>query len=216
MPKITPLFAHPVYEVDFPNYLEIQESLVNYIRSTFNSEVIDHRHDHPLTAGVVTKIYDKWAYHKEGKTINDTNLQLLFDWITVHGKEYWKILNLSENLNPYILQLIGTETSKGGFLASHNHNPVPIAGAFYLQASPNSGNLFLENPLDLVLGKSPRHGNKLAPTRLNYEIEAVSGKLVLFPGWMKHFTRPNPTDDVRMSMAVNFGCEGQVYVTEFG
>ena len=142
-------------------------------------------------------------------------MKLVFDFITQHGKEYWKELGLSNMLDPYILQLIGTETARGGFISSHNHNPIAIAGVFYLKATPNLGNLFLEIPLDLVLGKSPRQSQNMLPTKFNHEIEAISGKLVLFPGWMKHFTQPNPTDDVRMSMAVNFGCEGQVYVTEF-
>jgi hypothetical protein len=217
MAKTTDLFAHTIYEVELDGYADIQTPLIDYITANFNSEFINEYtgHDHPLRAGAVTKIYDKFTYHKENRKIDDPNLQLVFDWITEHGKEYWKILNLSQYLNPYILQLIGTEAMRGGFVASHNHNPVPIAGVFYLKAAPNMGNLFLENPLDLILGKSANHSETRIPTTFNYEVEAVSGKLVLFPGWMKHFTKPNTTDDMRISMAVNFGCEGQVYYTEF-
>jgi len=217
MPKITQLFALPIYEVEMDGYSDIQQSLIDHIASNFNSEFINeyNAQNHPLKAGSVTKIYDKFTYRKENKTIVDPNLKLVFDFITQHGKEYWKELGLSNMLDPYILQLIGTETARGGFISSHNHNPVAIAGVFYLKAAPNLGNLFLENPLDLVLGKSPRQGQNMLPTKFNHEIKAISGKLVLFPGWMKHFTQPNPTDDVRMSMAVNFGCDGQVYVTEF-
>jgi uncharacterized protein (TIGR02466 family) len=215
--KTTDLFAHTIYEVELDGYAAIQASLLDYITANFNSEFINEYtgHDHPLRAGAVTKIYDKFSYSKENKTIDDPNLKLIFDWITHHGNEYWKILNLSQHLNPYILQLWATGVKRGGFVASHNHNPVPVSGVFYLKAEPRLGNLFLENPLDLVLGKSPHHVDQRTPTRFNYEVQALSGKLVLFPGWMKHFTRPNPTDDLRMSMAVNFGCEGQVHFTEF-
>ena len=215
--KTTDIFALKIYEAEFKDYANIQTALLDHIASNFISEPSNDwaGRAHPLSVGAVTSIYDKFIYHKEDKTINDPNLQLVFDWITEHGKEYWKILNLSQYLNPYILQLIGTETARGGFVASHNHNPVPIAGVFYLKASPNLGNLFLENPLDLILGKGANHIDSRIPTTFNYEVEALSGKLVLFPGWMKHFTKPNPTDEVRMSMAVNFGCEGQVYFTEF-
>jgi uncharacterized protein (TIGR02466 family) len=217
MPIITPLFAHPVYEVEFPNYETIENSLIEYISLNFNSKFINdyHGHDHPIRNGALTRIYDRYGYTEQEKTIDDPNLKLIFNFITEHGKAYWKELGLSNMLDPYILQLWATATHKGGFVASHNHNPVPISGVFYLKAKTEQGNLFLENPLDLVIGKSPRQVDALTPTRLNYEITAVSGKLVLFPGWMKHFTKPNPTDDLRMSMAVNFGCEGQVYFTEF-
>lgn len=213
MTKTTDLFAHTVYETEFPNYQEMQPALIDYIVNNFNSEFINqyHGHDHPIRAGAITKIYEKTA----GKEIEDPNLKTLFDFITHHGKEYWKILNLHQKLDPYILQLWATAVKKGGFVASHNHNPVPISGVFYLTSRPELGNLFLENPLDLVLGKSSYHSDTNTPTRFNHEIEAISGKLVLFPGWMKHFTNPNPTDELRMSMAVNFGCHGQVYFTEF-
>ena len=211
------IFPIKIYEAQYPNFENIKQQLIDNITSNFNSEFVNEYsgHDHPLRAGAVTKIYDKFTYSEEGKTIDDPNLKLVFDWITEHGKEYWKILNLSQHLNPYILQLWATAVKQGGFIASHNHNPIPVAGVFYLKAEPRLGNLFLENPLDLVLGKSPNHSDQHTPTRFNYEVEAISGKLVLFPGWMKHFTRPNPTDDLRMSMAVNFGCQGQVWFTEF-
>jgi hypothetical protein len=211
------IFPIKIYEAQYPNFENIKQQLIDNITSNFNSEFVNEYsgHDHPLRAGAVTKIYDKFTYTEEGKTIDDPNLKLVFDWMTEHGKEYWKILNLSRHLNPYILQLWATAVKQGGFIASHNHNPIPVAGVFYLKAEPRLGNLFLENPLDLVLGKSPNHSDQHTPTRFNYEVEAISGKLVLFPGWMKHFTRPNPTDDLRMSMAVNFGCQGQVWFTEF-
>lgn len=212
MTRKTDLFAHTVYETEFPGYADVQDELINYINSNFNNEHSNeyNGHNHPIRNGAITPIYKQ-----QDGPITDPTLKSLFDFITFHGKEYWNVLNLSKKLDPYILQLWATAVKQGGFVASHNHNPVPISGVFYLKAEPRLGNLFLENPLDLVLGKSSYHSETQTPTRFNHEIEAVSGKLVLFPGWMKHFTNPNPTDEIRMSMAVNFGCHGHVYFTEF-
>lgn len=217
MPKTTDLFPITIYEAEYPEFDKIQDDLIKYISKNFNSEFLNEYdgHDHPLRAGALTKIYDKVEYQKTGRVIDNENLKSLYDWISEHGKEYWEMLNLSEYLNPYILQLWVTAVSKGGFVASHNHNPVPISGVFYLKAEPRLGNIYFENPLDLVLGRSPNKFTDRTPTRFNHEMDAVSGKLILFPGWLKHFTRPNPTDELRMSMAVNFGCHGQVYITEF-
>lgn len=217
MPKTTNIFAHAIYEVEFPNFEKIQDSLINYINNNFNSEFINeyNEHDHPIRAGALTRIYDATNNYRLGKTIEDENLKSIVDFITEHGQEYWKILNLSSELTPYVLQLWATAVKRGGFVASHNHNPVPVSGVFYLKAEPRLGNLFLENPLDLVLGRSALNVSQRTPTRFNYEVESVSGKLILFPGWMKHFTKPNPTDELRMSMAVNFGCHGKISFTEF-
>ncbi len=217
MTKTTDLFAHTIYETEFPDFHLIKDDLIDHIKGNFDSEFNNeyHGHDHPLRQGALFKIYECFKTAQKESKIENENLQRLFDFILHHGKEYWKVLNLNKNLDPYILQLWATATKKGGFVASHNHNPVAISGVFYLNARPELGNLFLENPLDLVLGKSPINSDAQLPTRFNHEVEALDGKLVLFPGWMKHFTRPNPTDEVRMSMAVNFGCQGQVYITEF-
>lgn len=217
MLKKTDIFAHTIHEINFPGFSDVQEPLISYISNNFNSEFANeyYGHDQPIRSGAVIKIYDSHSYYHEGKTIEDANLKSLFDWITEQGKIYWHTLGLSDSLTPFVLQAWATAVKRGGFVASHNHNPVPISGVFYLKCDPSQGNLFLENPLDLLIGKSALQASDKTPIRLNYEVEAKSGKLVLFPGWMKHFTRPNNTDEVRMSMAVNIGCHGQVHFTEF-
>lgn len=217
MLRTVDLFAHTIYEAQYPNFADIKDDVINYISQNFDKEFNNqyHDHDHPLRQGAIYKIYECFKYKDQESEIANANLKNIYDFITERGKEYWDILKLNKNLDPYILQLWATATKQGGFVASHNHNPVPISGVFYLNARPELGNLFLENPLDLVLGKSPIQSDAQVPTRFNHEIEAVDGRLVLFPGWMKHFTRPNPTNEIRMSMAVNFGCQGQVRITEF-
>lgn len=217
MTRTLDIFAHTIYETEFPNFDLIKDDLIENIKKNFNSDFVNeyHGHDHPLRSGALFKIYERLPHSNVETDIGDPNLKNIFNFISEHGKKYWEVLNLNKKLDPYILQLWATATKRGGFVASHNHNPVAISGVFYLNATPELGNLFLENPMDLVLGKSPINSDAQVPTRFNYEVEARSGKLVLFPGWMKHFTRPNPTDEIRMSMAVNFGCHGQVYVTEF-
>lgn len=217
MLKKTDIFAHTIHEVEFPDYQSIQAPLIDFISSSFNSDFDNeyHGHDQPIKMGAVAKIYDSHTYYHEGKKIENPYLKKLFDWITEHGIEYWNTLNYSDHLTPFILQAWATAVKRGGFVASHNHNPVPISGVFYLKFDQGQGNLFLENPLDILIGKSALKASDKTPTRLNYEVQCASGKLVLFPGWMKHFTRPNDTDEVRMSMAVNIGCHGQVHYTEF-
>jgi uncharacterized protein (TIGR02466 family) len=211
--KTTDIFAQTIYEVEFPNFENIQQQIISNLTNNFNKQFVNEYegHDHPTRGGAITMIYDKFTKTE----INDPLVQQVHDFINEHGKEYWKILNLSRYLNPYVLQLWVNGVAKGGFTASHNHNPVPVAGVFYINSRPELGNLFLENPLDLVLGKSSYHSDTRTPTRFNHEVQATSGKLVLFPGWMKHFTKPNPTDEIRISMAVNFGCAGQVQFSEF-
>jgi hypothetical protein len=41
MPKITQLFALPIYEAEMDGYSAIQQSLIAHITSNFNSEFIN-------------------------------------------------------------------------------------------------------------------------------------------------------------------------------
>jgi uncharacterized protein (TIGR02466 family) len=215
--KVLELFAHKVYEVDFPNYHEIEQSLFDEVTSYFGENYSSdyNKHEHPIKNGGIKVIYD--SRFKRLDDITNPAMRQVFDFITEHGKKYWDVLGLSDQLNPYILNAWTTAVRNGGFVASHNHNPIPIAGVFYIKAEAGQGNLFIENPNDLLVGRFPYRANgEYVPQRFNYEIESKSGKLVLFPGWMKHFTKENTTNDIRISMAVNFGCQGQVWITDLG
>jgi len=214
--NVTDIFSQKIYEVSFPNYDEIKDSLINYVSNSLPNKFINEYdgHEHPIRNGALTVVYDRFA--DMNATIDHPILKQIHDFINEHGRKYWEILNFSKLLNPYILQLWINAVPKGGFVASHNHNPTPISGVFYINAEPRMGNLFLENPLEILLGRTPMNSEGGKPFRnFDYEVQSTSGKLVLFPGWMKHYTKINSTDECRMSMAVNFGCYGEVYFTEF-
>jgi uncharacterized protein (TIGR02466 family) len=92
----------------------------------------------------------------------------------------------------------------GGFTPAHNHNPVPVGGAFYINATPDKGNLYLEDPLEMVHGKAPRdYMHK--PYLYTETITVKPGKLIMFPGWMRHHTRSNMTQENRYVLGFNIG-----------
>jgi uncharacterized protein (TIGR02466 family) len=214
--KVTDLFAHSIYEVDFPNFADIQPQLIEEVKTYFGDNYTNDydKHDHPIRNGSLKNIYDARTMLE----IDKPCLNSIFKFITEHGKTYWNdVLGYSDQLTPYILNAWITAVQQGGFVASHNHNPIPVAGVFYIKSEEVQGNLFLENPNDLIIGKAAYKANSdYIPQRFNYQLKSTSGKLVLFPGWMKHFTKENLTNDIRISMAINFGCHGQVWITELG
>ena len=214
--KVLELFPHRVYEIDFPDYKNIQDQLIKEVSTYFGDDFSSdyNHHDHPIRNGNLKDIYNS----RVTSEISHPNLKSVFDFITEEGKKYWdQVLGYSDLLKPYILNGWVTAVGKGGFVASHNHNPIPVAGVFYIKANEGQGNLYLENPSDLFIGRAPYKANSgYVPQRFNYEMQSSSGKLILFPGWMKHFTKENTTNDIRISMAVNFGCQGQVWFTDLG
>ena len=214
--KVLNLFSHQVYEVEFPNFNKIQEQLIAEVSTFFGDNFTSdyNKHDHPIKNGHLIDIYNSM----NSTEISHPCIKSVFDFITEEGKKYWNdVLGYHDGLHPYILNAWVTAVKNGGFVASHNHNPIPVAGVFYIKAEKGQGNLYLENPNDLLIGKAPYKANSgFVPQRFNHEIQSTSGKLILFPGWMKHFTKENTTNDIRISTAVNFGCQGEVRFTDLG
>lgn len=214
--KVLELFAHKVYEVEFPNYGNIQDQIIDEVSTYFDDNFTSNYngHEHPIRGGHLKDIYNS----RVSKEIPHPNLKSVFDFITTEGTNYWNdVLGYHDGLNPYIINAWVNAVRQGGFVASHNHNPIPVAGVFYIKAMPEQGNLYLENPSDSIIGRAPYKANSgYVPQRFTHQIQSTSGKLILFPGWMKHFTKENITEDVRIAMAVNFGCQGQVWFTDLG
>lgn len=222
------IFPHLVCIADYPNFEEIQGSIKNEIKRYLgidiqmdadkeDADAYDRVHDHPCRGGEYGIMYDVINFDNPDspENIKNPELKKLYDWMDEQCKLYWKEIGYNQMLNPYILQMWGLHQGPGGFTTSHNHAGIPIAASFYVDAE-DKGNFVLEDPSELVLSRAPYNKVKGTPKRFHHEIEVKNGRLVLFPGWMKHFSRPNPTKDDRILMAINYGCYGQVYYTDMG
>lgn len=90
---------------------------------------------------------------------------------------------------------------------SHNHPGYFTSLVYYLQAQEDSGSLTLESPnttADFTLGFYEglvQQYNIFNSTR--FHIVPVTGKLVSFPSYVKHFANPNLSKKPRISMAFN-------------
>ena len=219
------IFPHTVAIVDYPNFDEIKDSIkeevkktlgVDYPKETTGTDPYDKVHDHPCRGGEYGIMYDviNFANPDSPENISNPALRKLHDWLEEQCKQYWNELTYNQLLHPYVLQMWGVWQTPGGFTASHNHAGIPIAASFYIDAE-NKGNFVLEDPSELVLSRAPYNKIKGTPKRFHQEIEVKNGRLVLFPGWMKHFSRSNTSDSERVLMAINYGCYGQVYYTDW-
>lgn len=133
----------------------------------------------------------------------------LSDFITKEAQAYWTHLGYSSQLTPYILQVWGNCSTPGSSWSLHNHSPAPMSGVFYLNSSPTMGNLIFEHPLETILACQPYEFDFLLK-KWDFEVECEAGKLVLWPGWLKHKTMPNMDTENRYALGFNIGCQGQV------
>jgi uncharacterized protein (TIGR02466 family) len=195
---IKDIFPLKIYEAQFENYNLIKQDAVDKVMPFFENKE-EAKHDLMRNSySIANTVRD---LHKR------VDLSAIVEFMELHINTYWQQLGYSHRLNPYILHLWANNIPIGGNLESHHHNPNVMAGVFYLNASSDMGNLRLENPLDLLLGRMPWE-NDFGPVNLDHEVSINDGKLVLFPGWLKHRTLVNKTDNNRLVIGMNIGCQG--------
>lgn len=93
--------------------------------------------------------------------------------------------------------------TKGGVTQPHTHPNNYLGGVYYVDTPENSGSITFEDPRAQPKLISPRvhksTGENSGYTILNVE----PGMLLLFPAWLVHSVKPNPSNQLRISVSFN-------------
>ncbi len=135
------------------------------------------------------------------------------DFVESMAKEYWKECSYHSELHPYVMQMWANETPNGGWIQGHLHGSMPFTAVLYVDATPEQGNLFLENPLDMILMSQPISPDVKYP--MGQEIEVNTGDVIMFPGFLKHSVKPNTTNIPRLVLAFNFASKGKYWAGQW-
>lgn len=195
--NISKIFPTTIYEAEWENFSEVKNNIIQRLQPYFKNsiaegnEYVDKNGD-PIFKRTIPmlQLYPEFAD--------------IAKFVDYHGKQYWKELGFTEQQEPYVLQLWANEVPPGGFTPSHNHNPVAVGGAFYIDADPKMGNIHLENPNQMVLGRMPYDWQK-KPYLYTHEVPIYDGKIIMFPGYLMHHVRSNMSGGNRIVIGFNFG-----------
>ena len=112
--------------------------------------------------------------------------------------------NFRDNLKLNIDNCWVNINGKGHFNHPHTHRGWTLSGIYYVSAHENCGDLVLVHPSQ----QFPYHYSEqpFKISSVEHSLEKVyykpeSGKLIIFPSWIQHYTLPNLTDDDRISIA---------------
>lgn len=83
---------------------------------------------------------------------------------------------------------------------AHNHSNTFMVAAAYLKMPENGGYFMAHDPLEQV--KSFYYHDN--PEWMWTEIPVISGDILIFPGWMKHKTQENKSNEERWVLTTNF------------
>jgi uncharacterized protein (TIGR02466 family) len=129
------------------------------------------------------------------------------------AKEYWNEMAYHKELEPFVFQMWANKTPRDGYIDSHLHGNMPFTAVLYVDASPEQGNLLIENPLEMILMTQPISPDIKYP--IGEEISVKSGDLIMFPGYIRHSVKPNNTDKPRLILGFNIGCRGNYWSSQW-
>ena len=180
------LYATPVYY----NFAKDYQSLNYHI-----DKVID-KVDFYYNKGWGATHYISTDFMKEINIIKKLGLNKIEKEIDTHLRNYCNDLDFT--MRDYALESWFAKFEKGNYAHIHNHNHADISGAYYYKTNGEDGDFFFESPnpyLEITKCYTP-----LSQRRQHKPQE---GKILLFPGWLKHGVKTNNTDNTRISLAFN-------------
>ncbi len=203
MPESIEIFPTTIYRDFYPKFLELRTKLFANLDQVFKTS--QENNNAFMRDGTVCSYNTNSYLHKDFPEETSDVVKFVED----AADQYWKICKYHEELHPYVFQVWANSTPRGGWIDSHLHGSMPFTAVLYIDASPQQGNLILENPMDTVLMTQP-----ISPT-VTYpmvkEIIVNSGDLIMFPGYLKHRVNPNVTDTDRLILGFNIGCRGKYW-----
>lgn len=205
MKKIINAFSVPILESILPNIGDMNESLILKIRKLFDN--IDDKRllGHYWHSKILTDVASDTGYSSfdHSNLIDDKNFDNFFTEISPIITDFFNQLNFNRTWN--FSNAWANVYPHGSFVPHHNHSTAHWSGSYYVNASENCGDLILLDPKEYALSNEPDftkwRGNMSMP------LTVTPGKLIIFPGYLKHETKPNLSLDDRIIISFNILCQ---------
>jgi len=119
---------------------------------------------------------------------------------------YKNFLGFKKDLKIDIDNMWFNINGEGGYHVTHTHPNSMFSGVYYISAPVNSGNINFEHPALDTMQYDWRDRYKAIFNEVNsenYHMPALSGRLLLFPSWLKHSVSQNLIKENRISLSFN-------------
>ena len=186
------IFPTPVWTSIIPNFKQINEKMLKYIKSLQSSNPIGK-----IKSNII-------GWHSEDFNLQDENPQFFTNSIS-------PILN--ESLSDMGWDLIKNKTKitamwsiinpKNASNMRHIHPNNFISAAYYVKALKNSGDIVFYDPRSANTIRSPivSKTNKLNSNI--FSVQPKEGLLVLFPSYIHHSVNRNNSEEERIVLSFN-------------
>lgn len=184
------LFPTPVWTDTFQGFAEYKKSIIDFLMDDSNYHAKEKRN---------------------GLVITDANLHLnpLFfpirDFISAAiGKA---MMEMGHKTDRVITSMWATKQEKGGYHHLHVHKNTFLAAAMYIHDSDNGasgvdGTVFVSPTSETWVIEPAYTGMKYPMIEPAHTADFIEGNVSVFPGWLQHYTIPNPSE-TRIVIAAN-------------
>ena len=199
------LWGVPVYKAN-----------VDYTYNTFDKDMQDFLDKYlENTKSLDESIPYKGGVHifkEKGKFLENPKLEKIKDLVNQHAQNFRDRIMVCTNELQMTASWL-TINHKGDCHGQHKHPHTIFSVCYYPKAE--SGDLVLQAPYskdtfqqDYHLAFSYSEFNTWnSPT---WTIPVLSGDIVIFPGWVVHFTSPNESDSTRLMIGANYWLKGDM------
>ena len=192
---IDQLFSIPVYH-HTPKYEEIflvQEEIKNNWKEMISTDKFENPEG--WDDGVQTNIKQRF------NSIEYYNLKNLGAYIDKHVRNYVRSIQASEHKKIFLSHSWANITQNGSYQDSHQHQDSVVSGVYYYQTTGDDGDIVFETPNPyLALELFPLGG--LVHKYVAYK--PAVGKIIIFPGWLRHKVERNTSSKQRISFSFNY------------
>ena len=183
--EIENIFSTPLYVSDVNHFDLIQQEI---------KESIDF---------VNFQMKGEWETHYlsdvtfEKNIIEDLNLHYLKDELDMHVRNYCRSINFE--YKSYTMDSWISLFKPGNYGHLHSHGDSDISGCYYYKSNGNDGDLFFETPVPHMTSSHCFYDNYSK----QWDHKPREGKILIFPGWLRHGIKLNKTDTDRISISFN-------------
>jgi uncharacterized protein (TIGR02466 family) len=202
------LFSVDIWKTKFPD--------VDYLFKLTDPDFLNSLHlgqrEYVISPGLLSGARS-WEDIKDAEKIHLLpELAPLTNFVEAESKTFWDQQGFFPDVTPKIYQSWVNLASSGGSVLSHSHYEAHLSAVVYISATPEQGNIVFENPMELMLISQPI-SKKIKKFR--HEVEVTTGDVIVFPGYLRHFTLPNITDKSRIAFVANLNKDGSYYNPNF-
>lgn len=184
---------HPV----FTNFLAIENLDID------NQSVIDYCMQH-RSVDIGRVISNDGGYQSNNVEMRTTFPQLYHE-VSKRLDELHHYFEFKESMRTRVTDSWININGKNDYNTVHDHGGGLFSGIYYASAGKDKGVLEFMTPIGAhtfsINGSLVKTSNPFNSNIQSVHIE--TGMLVIFPSWLMHYTRPNRTDEPRISVAFN-------------